>query len=108
MITLLQSAIGGTGAATFGKAFPSNNAAGNFLFACVRFYNTGLATYTLGDSNTNTWTKVGSGFLDVGSNIDLWFAPNCNSGPNTVTVTCSNPNNPNPEMAIAEASGLLT
>jgi hypothetical protein len=103
MPTFVQANIGTTPASTLNLPYTSNNTAGNFLVACVRFFNTGNATYSLHDSQGNVWYKVNKGFLNHGlSRIDTWYSSNCNAGANTVTITCTNPNNPNPEMAILE------
>src|SRR6202790_2331646 len=107
MITYIQSAIGTISNATLNLAYGSNNSVGNFLIAAVRFYNTtSPSAYTCTDSQGNTWIKLGNTIANAGSTIDLWYVANCKAGANTVTMSTGVPNNPNPEMAILEYSGI--
>lgn len=96
--------------ATLAKAYTSNNTLGNMLLCATRVYNSGtLPTYTVTDNNGNTWIKAPAGFFShATSGVDLWYALNCNAGPNTVTITVSNPNNCHPNMVISEYSGIAT
>lgn len=82
------------------------NTAGNILILVAR---EGRAPgtdriSTVTDSNTNVWTQVLLNNVGQGS---LWYAANCNSGPNIVTVTNTNTGT-HLQSVVAEYSGVAT
>lgn len=91
------------------QAYSSNNIAGNLLVMVTRVYNGGSATYTVTDTLGNTWVKAPGGFLSHSTaSVDLWYVANCLGGPNTVTLTITNPVSTFPRFIIAEYSGIAT
>jgi hypothetical protein len=85
-------------------AYGSGNTTGNFL-ACVLWTN-GAGTFLVSDSQGNSWSAAHTA-LTVGSDLfQLWYAPNCKAGANTVSTTGSVAGNT--LMMIAEFSGIKT
>lgn len=74
----------GTGGNT--TAYISSNTAGNFLVCGIEI-NSGTAI-SLADTQLNTWSAVTSLVNNGGSNwVQLWAAPNCKAGANSVVYT---------------------
>jgi hypothetical protein len=66
-------------------AFSSSNTAGNFL-ACFVWENA-AGTFSVSDTQGNAWSAA-STVKTVGSDsFQLWYAPNCKAGANTVSTT---------------------
>jgi hypothetical protein len=91
--SLLQSnsnSSGGSASNTLNIAFSLNNIAGDFLVIGVRWATStsGQVTYTVTDSQGNTWIKVPSTiFNSPHDTVDIWYVFNCKAGANTVTLT---------------------
>lgn len=68
-------------------AYTTDNAAGNMLVCCVRFAVSGIVI-TVTDSQGNTWVEADD--LQGGSTgVWIFYAKNCASGPNTVTISAT-------------------
>lgn len=78
-------------------AYSSTNTAGNLLIAVAR----GSTSVSFSDSQSNNWQQA-SGINNVGKGVVIWYAANCKSGANTVTLTGASAEG----FAIAEFSGL--
>ena len=94
-----KQALGGT---TASLAFASNNTVGSLLI-CIFRSSTGA---TVSDSQGNSWHAAiaQSNVSDKDIELGIWYALNCKSGANTVTVTGSFFS----AQVIAEYSGVAT
>ena len=99
-ITRKQALGGASGAASL--AFASNNTVGSLLI-CIFRSSTGA---TVSDSQGNSWHAAiaQSNVSDRDIELGIWYALNCKSGANTVTVTGSFFS----AQVIAEYSGVAT
>lgn len=80
---------GGSAFASESVVFGSNNTAGNMLVCCVRLPSGSGKTFTIADSQSNSWTQFPSSASN-GTDLDtMWYAFNCKAGANTVTVSVS-------------------
>lgn len=87
-------------------AFSSNNTAGNLIVVCVGFFKYLAGTASVSDSQGNTYTRANQ--QATGSTeADMWFAPNCNGGANTITISNTS-TNVDFDVIIAEYSGADT
>ena len=93
-----KQALGGT---TASLAFASNNTVGSLLI-CIFRSDIGA---TVSDSKGNSWHAAiaQSNVSDRDQELGIWYALNCKSGANTVTVT-----GPFNAQVIAEYSGVAT
>ncbi len=105
--TRVQSA-SNTGSSTSpAAAFGSNNTAGNLLAAIIQQMGAVGAVTSVTDTQGNTWSKAPGG---VSSNAtsnqrtEVWYAPNCAAGANTVTATI--PVSDQWAITVVEVSGL--
>ena len=96
-----KQALGGT---TASLAFASNNTVGSLLI-CIFRSSTGA---TVSDSQGNSWHAAiaQSNVSDRDIELGIWYALNCKSGANTVTVTGSG--SFFSAQVIAEYSGVAT
>ena len=110
-------AIAFVNAAGTGTAFGGNpsiaytpNAAGNCLVVAAISSATNGNVSSISDTNTNTWVNV---FQDVEDGVSgslwlsLWVAPNCKSGPTTITVAFSNQITFGGDIVVGEYSGAV-
>lgn len=67
-----------------GLAFANDNVAGNLLVCGVRYGPASVAV-TVSDSQGNSWLEVDD-IQGPTNGVWLFYAPNCDAGPNTVTV----------------------
>ena len=65
-------------------AYPSNNTAGNLL-VCVFYGNNATGTWTISDSQSNTWVPIYNTAFGIWHTAS-WYALNCKGGANTVTI----------------------
>ncbi len=86
--------------------YVSNVTAGNFLWAIVSTFTTGV-TVTVSDDQNGSWTQAGSYSTNGVNNCSVWFFPNTvGTVKPTVSVT---PNTPAlVSFAIHEHSGVVT
>jgi hypothetical protein len=93
MIALVQHkrAVPATGDPMAALAYDSDNAAGNLLTAEISFGSTAVTVSGITDSQGNTWSLVKrqtySGSFP--RTVEIWSAPNCAAGANSVTVDLS-------------------
>ena len=92
-----KQALGGT---TASLAFASNNTVGSLLI-CIFRSNIGA---TVSDSQGNSWHAAIAQSNGTIRELGIWYALNCKSGANTVTVTGSYFS----AQVIAEYSGVAT
>ena len=97
-ITRKQALGGASGAASL--AFASNNTVGSLLI-CIFRSSTGA---TVSDSQGNSWHAAIAQSNGTIRELGIWYALNCKSGANTVTVTGSYFS----AQVIAEYSGVAT
>ena len=97
-ITRKQALGGASGAASL--AFASNNTVGSLLI-CIFRSSTGA---TVSDSQGNSWHAAIAQSNGTIRELGIWYALNCKSGANTVTVTGSFFS----AQVIAEYSGVAT
>ena len=97
-ITRKQALGGASGAASL--AFASNNTVGSLLI-CIFRSSTGA---TVSDSQGNSWHAAIAQSNGTFRELGIWYALNCKSGANTVTVTGSFFS----AQVIAEYSGVAT
>lgn len=91
-------------ATTIPQAFASNNTLGNCLIALVASISANDIT-NVTDSQGNTWLPAGT---TAASHLgEIWYAPNCKAGANTVTLHKAGAVNRG-FIAIAEYSGIST
>jgi hypothetical protein len=105
MASALVQAIGQTTATAtaISKAFTSNNTLGNLLVVCSATNANPAILDTLG----NTW-YVAANATDPGNAVvRMFYAPNCNAGANTITVTY-NSGSTFDSLVISEWSGAET
>lgn len=92
-------------------AYTGGNTSGNTLFAFINVYDTvlGPSSFTISDTNTNTWVRVQDvdGYDDANDVAAIYYALNCGGGANTVTVSGFTANS-FATLVISEASGLDT
>jgi hypothetical protein len=89
--------------------FPSGNTAGSCIIVDVVWSNefAGESTISVSDSQGNAYTRVGH--IDGAIYTDVWIAPNCAGGPNTVTVSTSDGSDWTAmDVAIHEYYGIAT
>jgi hypothetical protein len=98
-------------------AYTSNNAAGNLLFAVIRYRVDLTGPITGVTCNSNTWKlaglralegAIGASWVTGPSHVveEIWYAPNSNSG--ACTVTAAGISGTSSELFIAEFSGVAT
>jgi hypothetical protein len=68
-------------------SLPSSVKAGDLLIACTMTYVAG--TYTVADSNSNTWVLIAEQGYRTAGVAYCWYAANAKAGLTTVTVTAS-------------------
>lgn len=88
------------------SAFPSNNALDNFLVAVFRLPFGSGAAYTVFDSQGNNWVNYIS-FAQSSDRYQLWYAPGCKAGANTVTIQAVPQVSTFFRIIIAEYSGVV-
>ena len=87
-ITLTQHGSIDAGGTSAALAFPSNNAAGNFIAVAVRSFLTNQ-TFTVSDSIGNVYHQAFTFNNNSDDTLALYYAQNIAAGPNTVTVAVS-------------------
>lgn len=97
----------GGGAASQTLAYGSNNTANNLLVAVVFWITAGVNT-TVTDTAGNNWSSLSSVVISAGKFVQLFYAPKCKSGANTVKATFSSTGGTFVAMSIAEYSGVNT
>jgi hypothetical protein len=88
-------------------AFPSSNAIDNFLVAVLRLPFGSGAAYTVFDSQGNNWVNL-LNFAQTTDRFQLWYAPGCKAGGNTVTAQAVPQVSTFFRMIIAEYSGVVS
>jgi hypothetical protein len=89
------------------SAFPSNNTIDNFLVAVFRLPFGSGNTYTVFDSQGNNWVNFVN-FAQSSDRYQLWYAPGCKGGGNTVTVQTVPQASSFFRIIIAEYSGVVS
>jgi hypothetical protein len=102
-ITLTQHGSIDAGGTSAALAFPSNNAAGNFIAVAVRSFLTNQ-TFTVSDSIGNVYHQAFTFNNNLDDTLALYYAQNIAGGPNTVTVAVSTASSI--RFAILEYSGV--
>jgi hypothetical protein len=86
---------------------PTGNTLDNFLVAVLRLPFGSGAAYTVFDSQGNNWVKYVD-FAQTSDRYQLWYAPGCKAGGNTVTAQSVPQVSTFFRMIIAEYSGVVT
>ncbi len=87
-------------------AFPSNNAAGDFIVVATAAENSIVATATVSDTLANTYSTAVGPVYASGGGFYIWYAMNVAAGANTVTITWTD--FMDHEIHIYEYSGVAT
>lgn len=99
----------GTGAnASSAAATFTSNTAGNLLIAVIGWNNSGRSFTSVTDTNTNTWTGVGTLVSSSTALTRIFFAANCKASAGNNTVTLAIGGGANCSITIAEYSGVAT
>ena len=110
-IALIQQAkteVNNAGIGTVSSTYPSNNTLGNMLIAVVSNTGTSTAVFTISDSASNTWTKIGNpSYVAYNNELTIFSALNAKNSSNTVTVS-STVNADYPSLFIYEYRGAAT
>jgi hypothetical protein len=85
---------------------PTGNTVGNFLVSVFRLPFGSGATYTVFDSQGNNWVNYVN-FAQSSDRYQLWYAPGCKGGGNTVTIQTVPQVSSFFRMIIAEYSGIV-
>jgi hypothetical protein len=94
-------------ATTASLAFTTGNTSGNWIAVAIRGGNSSSQTFTVSDSNANTYKQAAQvGFSGSAVTLAIYYAENIKGGANTLTVsmTVSGPL----RFAILEFSGVAT
>lgn len=97
-----------SGATSEPLAYGSNNT-GSDLLLCAVFWRGASITVSVTDTQGNSWSAVAAAVsINASDLIQLFYAPNCKAGANTVTAHFSSTGGTFILMSIAEYSGVNT
>jgi hypothetical protein len=85
------------------QSFSADNTPGNFIVAAIQIDSNFQGVVSVSDSRGNIYRRAQAGFF-YQAELEIWYAMNIGSGPNTVTATLSGSTG---RIIIAEYSGIL-
>lgn len=88
--TVLQKASAfGHNVTSVSKAYTSTNTLGNTLVACLGGNGTSTPTYSIADTQLQTYSQLFITPSLSNAQVSVWLFPNCAAGANTITLTAS-------------------